>query len=48
VPSGAIITHFLNGWVNTSSITSTGVAITVFRRLIATSDGLTRMTDARM
>jgi len=36
----------MNGWVNTSSVTSTGTG--AFRRLIVSQTALTRMTDARM
>jgi hypothetical protein len=36
----------LHGFVNTTSVTSTGVA--VFRRLIVSQTATIRMTDARM
>jgi hypothetical protein len=47
VPSAAIKAEWLNGWVNTSSVTSTG-APAAFRRLIVSQTAVVRMTDARM
>ncbi len=48
MPSASVIVQMLNGFVNTSSVTSTGAAITVFRRLIVSQTATIRMTDARM
>lgn len=47
MPTAAIIYHALNGWVNTSSVTSTGGMVAI-RRLIASRSDVIRMTDARM
>ncbi len=47
MPAAPIKVHWLNGWVNTSSVTSTGAA-PAFRRLIVSQTGIIRMMDARM
>jgi len=47
MPSAAIKVEWLNGWVNTSSVTSTAGS-GIFRRLIASQTATIRMTDARM
>lgn len=46
MPTAPVISQWLNGWVNTSSVTSTGSG--AFRRLIASQAAIIRMTDARM